>query len=776
MKKLVLPEHHGHFLLIFLCCLILSAPAFSQADFKPVYRPNLQISKATGSIKIDGDLNDPGWKSAAKIDKFVERNPGDNIPPDVSTVVYVTYDNENLYVAFDCYDDPNSIRATMSQRDQWYGDDGVIVLLDTYGSAAWAYEFFVNPYGIQKDVLWSNVMGMEDSGFDLIWKSAARKTGTGYQVEIAIPFTSMRFPGQDVQTWRMDFWRNRPREATHQYSWAANDRNEQCWPCQWGTVEGIRDVQPGKGIEILPAFVANQMGEINGLPNRDVSFRNHDAEGQWSLGGKYSASSDVTIEGAYNPDFSQIESDAAQIDVNSTIDLIYPERRPYFQEGSDIFRTMFNSFYTRMVWDPQYTAKLTGRMGRNALGFLIARDNSSPYMIPLNQSNVPVFSVGKSLVTVFRASRELGRGSRVGIMLTDRRFKDRGIGSIASLDGLVRLSRRYTFDYQFIGSYTREISNPALTADYVDVLRFYGKDTTIDHGKHTIALDGEKFYGSAFITRLSRNARNLNFMIDYNQVSPSYRTETGYDPLINYKIVNPSLSYTIYFKKGLIQRLTPQLYKFNRWDFDGNVENDNTGVALNGQLNAAQISLDLGYNWGKRYHEQVRFDRLWEVSVRSDSRISDKIAAGIYVRYAKDVAYFAMAKGNSTDISAYLVLKPIDRITIEPNFAFSRMTNIENGGRYYNGYIARTRVQFQATKELSLRLVTQYNDFGRIWNMDPLLTFRLNSFSVFYAGSTYEYGDIAPIQRRAYPLNDIPATWKMTSRQYFLKVQYLFQT
>ena len=229
--------------------LIVSAAAATASDtFQPVFHPTMEVSNASGAIKIDGNLDDPGWKNAGWSDNFVERSPGDNIKPQVETKVLVTYDRDYLYVAFVAYDDPATIRATMCQRDQFFGDDCVMVLIDTYGDASWAYEFFVNPYGVQKDLLWTNIVG-EDSGYDLIWNSAAKITQSGYQVELAVPFTSIRFPNQDVQTWRMDFWRNHPRESYHQYSWAANDRNEQCWPCKWGTVNGIRDVHPGKGID-----------------------------------------------------------------------------------------------------------------------------------------------------------------------------------------------------------------------------------------------------------------------------------------------------------------------------------------------------------------------------------------------------------------------------------------------------------------------------------------------------------------------------------------------
>ena len=209
--------------------LLFALPLGATKDSKPVFRPILETSRAVSSVNIDGTMDESTWKSATRIDNFVERTPGDNTPPEVTTEAYLTYDADNLYVAFVCHDDPSKIRATMCQRDQFYGDDAVVILLDTYGNAAWAYEFFVNPYGIQKDRLWSSV-GMEDPGYDLIWKSAAKITDSGYQVEVAIPFASMRFPNKDVQSWRMDFWRSHPRETYKQYSWAANDLNMQCWP------------------------------------------------------------------------------------------------------------------------------------------------------------------------------------------------------------------------------------------------------------------------------------------------------------------------------------------------------------------------------------------------------------------------------------------------------------------------------------------------------------------------------------------------------------------
>jgi hypothetical protein len=199
----------------YLCALLFATAIFlppsllfAEPSFQPVYKPTLHISPATAPVEIDGSIVEPAWQTAAYCANFVERYPGDMTRPEVLTEIYVTYDSANLYVAFVCHDDPSQIRATMCQRDQFPSDDAVGLMLDTYSSASWAYEFFVNAHGIQRDNLWSSISG-DDPGFDLNWLSAAQITDSGYQVEMAIPFANLRFPSKDIQSWpgRRSRWR-----------------------------------------------------------------------------------------------------------------------------------------------------------------------------------------------------------------------------------------------------------------------------------------------------------------------------------------------------------------------------------------------------------------------------------------------------------------------------------------------------------------------------------------------------------------------------------------
>jgi hypothetical protein len=617
-------------------------------------------------------------------------------------------------------------------------------------------------------------------------------------VEIAVPFASMRFPNREEQSWRVEFWRNRPRDSRYQYSWGANDRDEQCFACKWGTVNGIRNVYPGRGFEILPTVVGRQSG-YRLARSAEVPFENEDPDAELSLGGKYSISSSMTVEGYYNPDFSQVEADAAQIDVNSTIELLFPERRPFFQEGADLFRTYFNSFYTRTVWNPQYAAKFTGRTERNSIGFMTALDENSPYTAPFEEEGT-LMDAGKSYVNVLRGQRTFGNGSQAGFMLTDRRFEGGGSGSIVSLDGRIRLSRTLSIIGQLVGAHTEEPDhfNPfldSLLSATPDTLDQHIRDSVMDarewfdHDKYTAALDGESFYGHALITELRRFGRNWSFIWDYNEVAPSYRTQTGYDPWNNQRNSFIFGQYTFYPTGSIFERISPQINVDGRWNFDGTRKWRHATVSLNSSLRVAQAFGGLDYERGEELWGGIQYDGLWTVRFYTDSRLNDQLGFGFNISAGKNPALSADVLGDEMSASAFADLKPLDRLTIESNIRQIKSTDVEDGTELFRQFIGRIRLQFQMNPRLSLRMVVQYNDLklkyrfhgaenwhvkdlpvyeSKRWDIDPLVTYRINPFSVFYIGSTHDYHDLN---------NDPTASskWGMTERHFFMKLQYLFQ-
>jgi hypothetical protein len=570
---------------------------YTSAEFAPIYQPELKISRAAGGIKIDGQLDDAGWYRAARADHFAEHQPGDQTKPPVETAAFITYDESKLYVSFVCFDDPGSIRASYADRERVYDDDNIALLLDTYGDAAWAYTMNVNPYGVQADALWSPNIG-QDSGFDLVWESAGAVTDSGYQVEMAIPFAALRFPNREQQTWKMDFYRNHPRETSRAYSWAAYDRNEQCWPCQWGTVTGIEGVTPGKGIELISAWVGQQGGnltrtmvagaETDGLRSGSYQygFDYDKALGALSLGGKYSLSSNITVEATYNPDFSQIEADAGQIDVNTTFALFYPERRPFFQEGSDLFRTLFNSYYSRTINDPVFAAKVTARGSRTGFGYLVARDENSPITLPFEEFSDYLLA-GKSTVNILRLRQSLGSSAHAGMIATHRIFDEGGSGSLIAADGRVRFAPTLNLDYQLIAAHTAEADNPSFTQsnrfNYLQT-EYLGDDSV------TAAFDGESYWGHGGLAVLRWWTRTWNAAINYWEVSPTYRADNGFDPKINRRDFTFTAGYQHRPDGGLLINCNPWVETGAVWNYDGVCKEQFIRANLYNQLSVAQAN------------------------------------------------------------------------------------------------------------------------------------------------------------------------------------------
>lgn len=755
----------------------LLAAAGAGAAFTPTIRPHLETARTTGHIEIDGRLDDPGWTVAGKAGGFAERFPGDGTEPPVTTEAWLTYDDENLYVAFICRDDPAQLRATMSQRDLYGNDDEVGLLLDTFGEGTWAYYFFVNPYGVQKDAMWTSVHGRSD-GFDMVWHAAAQRQPDGYTVEMAIPLAGMRFPDRPTQQWRLDFWRGHPRESSRQYAWAGYDRNEQCLPCQWGTVSGIEGLKAGKGLEILPSVIGYQTAVIADPLDPESGLHNEDFKAEPSLGAKFSPSSAVTLEAVLNPDFSQIEADADQIDVNTTIVQQFPERRPFFQEGNDLFRTMFNSFYTRMVNDPEVAVKGTARWDRTSVAWTMARDEHSPYIIPLEERSRSA-PMGRSTVNVARVLHSFGRGTQGGLMVTDRRYDGGGAGTILAADANLRLTSTLSWASQVVHSRTEEPEG-----------RVVATGATFADGAHTVDLDGESFTGGALITELRRRARDWNFTLDFNQVSPTYRTQTGYDPWNDQRNAFVWTSYTFYPEGGMFERLAPGIFADSRWNYDGDRKWRHVNLFTEINLRRAQTHVGLRYNRGDETRGGKSFSGLWDAGVNVDMQPIDAVGVSANLTVGRGPSFITLERGNELYWALQFSIKPLDRLIIEPNFEYVRSRDGVSDELLFRQAIARARVRLQLNPRLSLRLVVQHNDaripyfqevaaggdypdyhmdLGRKWEIDPLLTYRLNPFSVFYLGSTHDMRDFNAADPQASSL------FRQTGRQYFVKLQYLWQ-
>jgi hypothetical protein len=763
------------FVIIFLCVpgalaqMPPSSPGLVESDqnvdvqpeapvFTPNVKPTLHVHPVAGEIKIDGVLDDEGWIGAAVAGNFTEFFPDEQTEPPIEVSALMAYDDANLYVAFKVDDDPGSIRANLTARDNIFRDDYVGLILDIKGDGQGMYFIAANPYGIQGDTRISP--NSEDDAFNLIYDSEGKITEDGYQVEMAIPFRSLRFPRQEVQLWRATFWITHPRNSRSQYSWASINRDDSCWSCQFGYIEGIEGVESGRNFEALPSLVGGQAGS---LVNQDNAAEGFDAERinlEPSLDLKYGITSDLTAELTLNPDFSQIESDVAQIDVNSTFALFFAERRPFFQEGSDLFQSYIQTMYSRQINDPILAGKTTGRIGRTDVALLTARDNNTPLLLPFEERSELV-EVGKSYSNIARIKHAFPNTSYIGALVTDRRVDSGGSGSTVGLDGMWQFAKVYALQAQFVASHTLEPDDPSLSEDFADA--------TFSRGAHTTALDGESFSGHALYTQFQRYGRHWLFEINYRQFSPTFRADNGFIRQNDLRSFVFWQGLNIYPKPiGFIDRIMPNFVVLSSWNYD-NVRKEMTFVPRIQLQMKGQTSVFAGYAFSRERFLDLEFEGMRMFHAGAFSNFSRRMSLELFLLRGLEIHRNSdnpeLGQSLSIDLSA--TVRPTDWISVSPSISYANLTDRETGDHFYNGYVTRTRISAQFTRRLTLRTVVQYNDFSERLEIDPLVTYRINPLTVFHVGSTHDLRSV-DTTRRGYD-----SIFRQTERQYFFKFQYL---
>src|SRR3954469_3084175 len=277
---------------------------------------NMTIRRAAGPITIDGDLADAGWQNALTSETWYETNPGDNVEPKVKTIGYMTYDEHFFYAAIHSFDKPSDIRAQLGDHDGISGnsDDFSGVILDTRNDGKTAMEFFVNAAGTQFDASLDDASGNEDASPDAFWDSAVKRTADGWIAEMRIPFSSLRYQQKSPQVWGIILYRNIPRERRYQYFDHKLPRGSNCFVCNYNKVGGFEGLPTGGHIIVAPYVTASENGVLRG--NGNNSLVNRPAGGDGGVDIKYTPNEHTAIDGTINPDFSQIESDVAQISKN----------------------------------------------------------------------------------------------------------------------------------------------------------------------------------------------------------------------------------------------------------------------------------------------------------------------------------------------------------------------------------------------------------------------------------------------------------------------------
>ena len=716
-------------------------------------KPSLPAVKITGSINLSGKMDDPLWLQAMPVELNYEIMPGENQPAKQKTVAWVLYNDDYLYFGFRCYDSlPSAIRANLADRDKMFNDDFVVVSIDTYNNYQKGLEFAVNPFGIQGDLLMMG-SGNEDSSYDMVWHSAASVDDEGWTAEMAIPFSVFSFNSAEIQDWTITLCRSMPRDSRYLLSWTMNDRNNPSWLGQGGVLKGLEGIKPGKSLSLLPYIMVEQKGERSDVSDPDSPMEQSKVNARVGGGITYSPGPNTTINAVINPDFSQIESDAGQISVNSTFALYYPEKRPFFMSGMDLLQTPM--YYSRTINNPLFAAKVNGKAGRFSYLALAADDRNTSITVPGEEESNTVTTEERSYVGVARVRYDMENENFVGAMFLNRNFTE-AHNYLGGLDWNLKFWKNWYWSGELFLSHTREIDNPELfnnTREFGST----GKDA---------AFNGEEYFGTGLHLALNRAGRKYGFSLVQNNFSPTYQTYNGMFPEVNGRVSYMSHRYTFHINKKIIQRIRLNSASTLGYNYDGVfkefVFQPGVYISMIGQTS-------LFYTYMAVNQERFR-DVLFKGVNRSQFMAETTPLKGVTVAFSGSAGKYiwrseAPEPGKGYDLSTELSLEPVSWLKTSFSWSTARLESIASGDEFYNGHIFRNVTTVQFTRKLFIRGIGEYNSFSKSFNIYPLVSYKFNAFTMFCAGMTQDY--------LQYNQDDINI-YRTTGHQYFVKLQYLF--
>jgi hypothetical protein len=313
--------------------------------------PTMIAVRVSRPPALDGRLDDPAWAQAVPIRGFTETDPDEGKAATESTTVRIVYDADAIYVGARLYDDePARITSRLGRHDDDTKSDMFYVDFDSYHDHRTAFEFAVNPAGVKLDDLCSNDFYIGDRSWDPVWEVATAIDARGWVVEMRIPFSQLRFPQIRDQVWGVNFFRSlfRKNELTQ---WVFKKKTETGYASRFGHLVGLRDIPAPRRLELLPYSLGR--GTYDSPAAGDPFDNGHTYFGGAGLDLKYGVTSNLTLDAAVNPDFGQVESDPAFVNLTA-FEQFLPERRPFFVEGASIFSLGGTGPFIQFGNTPQY--------------------------------------------------------------------------------------------------------------------------------------------------------------------------------------------------------------------------------------------------------------------------------------------------------------------------------------------------------------------------------------------------------------------------------------
>jgi hypothetical protein len=795
--------------------------------------PALTIPRLTRAPSLDEFRGmKPEGEIALQMEKvtgFVQRAPHDGEKVSEETAAYLGYDQKNLYIVFVCFDDPKKVRGRMSRREDIGDDDEVAVMFDTFHDRRRAYEFQTTPLGVQWDAIYTEASrdetgGNWDTSWDAVWDSRGKVTSRGFVVWMAIPFKSLRFQAAKQQEWGIILYRGIIRKNEDSF-WPEISSRVEGRLGQAATLYGLEGISPGRSAELTPYGIMRGFRALDTRDPYNPFFQNATAQGQAGMDAKFVIHDHFVVDMTANPDFSQVESEDPQITVNQRFEVYFPEKRPFFLENEDYFRTPLDLFFTRNIQDPSAGIRLTGKEGPYSVG-LMATDDRGPGQA------VPSFCPATSLIcsdnlfgvrsysTIARLSRDIFKQSSVGVVFTDWECPSTGESNrVGGVDTRLKFNANWTLEGQAVVSSSNLLG---LTASNLQATCEYGL-YPFSSGN---AGNGNHYAGPADKLDLKRDGLHLSYEGIYDDISPGFVTVPGFVNRVDIRELYQVIDYRFRPKRSWIVDWGPSLKQRYVFDHEGNrLDTDyDPYLAIQGRgqtfiylLPYEELRerlrpqdflfLGLSVSQNQDYHEH-RSGASFQTGYFPKVTVAANYYWGEGVNFVPAANMLPQSLLSRLDTgSVTLVFRPVRPLKIENTYLFERLRATDStyllvlaqtpgiGRGVFNNHIVRSKWNWQFTPQLSLRVILQYNSVlantpgnavypytylptSKQFNADFLLTYLVHPGTAIYVGYN---GDL---QNLDHSLMQDPAGmaglytskgYINDSRQFFVKVSYQFR-
>lgn len=729
-------------LALYACAWLVYAGALSPLHAQSVTRPEVQATRVARAPVIDGLLDDDAWQATpVTTGDWLSYNPlyGDPLPQ--QTTVWIAHDADAIYFAFKCDDpEPGGIKTSVTRRDNIWQDDWIGLSLDALGTGQTSYHMMVNPSGVQADMI-NSVADGEDSAPDWIWESAARPTPTGFTAEIRLPLQSIRFKGGANTRMGILFWRRVSRLGVS-VSWPALAPSQ--WVFERNAALQFDDIRPRLARELLPSVTYARTG----IRDTPTEWGPADNRGDVGFGGKIGITPTITIDATVNPDFSQVESDAYQIEVNQRFPVFYSEKRPFFMEGAGIFalagmgndNSLQRAVHTRRIIDPIFGAKVTGSVGRVTFATLSAVDQAAG-------RNLPEASPGAGKDRIFNLGRvqySLGPSNYVGAIVTDASFAG-GFNRVASADMTWRLTPTQRIEGFGLTSRTR--------APDLD------RSSSGEGAQVSYSYDTQKYTLNGAVEHYDRDFQMATAFVNRVGITSGWAfAQRSFYPDKD--------------RHGWIRRI--DAFGFVQGGRDRVNDGDDMLELAALRFNFTRqgflrVDRSFGHEpWLGRRFERGRWRANGEVQAYRWLYVDGRYSTGSAILYDLVDPF----QGRSREGRIGTTLQPNGRLSERLTYDRVAFDRESTGARVYTIDIVNSKTTYQFTRAFSLRGLVQYDSSRRRVLTDFLSSYEPRPGTVVYAG----YGSL--IEQRDFENGTwvpLEGKYRTTQRGFFFKTSYLYR-